>query len=60
HIGYDEPEILRYENLKAVPQALTLDKAEQANSKATIETARRLAEKLGIELPDSVLYGSAK
>ncbi len=25
HEGYDEPEILRYENLKSVPQALTLD-----------------------------------
>ena len=30
HEGYDEPEILRYENLKSVPQALTSDNLESA------------------------------
>lgn len=34
--------------------------AEQANTHVAVEQARRLAARLGIELPDSVLYASPK
>ena len=43
--GYDEPEILRYENMKSVPQALTLDTATRgARIGQEMRLRRRYAE----------------
>lgn len=54
----DKPSL--FEAIKIMLDVGPALEAEQSNRKATIEKARRLAEKLGIELPHSVLYGSAK
>ena len=54
----DKPSLL--EAIKIMLDVGPALEAEQANSKATIETARRLAARLGIEMPERVLCASPK